>query len=47
LVVNAVVLAEIAPRFSRIEALEASLPSRSIVESCRERRPSSHAELRK
>lgn len=26
LVVNAIVLAEIAPRFSRIEALQASLP---------------------
>jgi len=32
LVLNAVVLAEIAPRFSRIEALEGALPLRSIVE---------------
>lgn len=31
-VVNAVVLAEVAPRFSRIEALEAALPRRAIVE---------------
>jgi predicted nucleic acid-binding protein len=31
-VINAVVLAEVAPRFSRIEALEAALPPRSIVE---------------
>jgi predicted nucleic acid-binding protein len=33
LVLNAVVLAEIAPRFSRVEALRASLPSMAIVES--------------
>lgn len=32
LVINAVVLAEIAPRFSRVEALRASLPSMAIVE---------------
>lgn len=32
LVINAVVLAEIAPRFSRIEALEAALPRRLLVE---------------
>ena len=32
LVVNAVVLAEIAPRFSRIEALRAALPSMIVVE---------------
>lgn len=32
LVVNAVVLAEIAPRFSRIETLRESLPSSAIVE---------------
>lgn len=32
LVVNAVVLAEIAPRFSRVEALRESLPSMTIVE---------------
>lgn len=32
LVINAVVLAEIAPRFSRIEALEQALPSRISVE---------------
>ncbi|MBS1880911.1 MAG: type II toxin-antitoxin system VapC family toxin [Actinobacteria bacterium] len=31
-ILNAVVLAEIAPRFSRIEALDAALPPRSIVE---------------
>jgi predicted nucleic acid-binding protein len=32
LVVNTIVLAEIAPRFSRIEALQASLPPRLLVE---------------
>ncbi len=32
LVVNAVVLAEIAPRFSRIEALRAALPSMVVIE---------------
>ncbi len=32
LVVNAVVLAEIAPRFSRVETLRESLPSTAIVE---------------
>ncbi len=32
LVLNSVVVAEIAPRFSRIEALAAALPSMSIVE---------------
>jgi len=32
LVVNAVVLAEIAPRFSRIEALGSSLPSMVMIE---------------
>lgn len=32
LVLNAVVVAEIAPRFSRIEDLEAALPERLIVE---------------
>jgi len=32
LVINAVVLAEIAPRFSRVEALRTSLPSMAIVE---------------
>lgn len=32
LVLNAVVLAEIAPRFSRVESLRASLPSMVIVE---------------
>jgi predicted nucleic acid-binding protein len=32
LVLNAVVLAEIAPRFERIESLRASLPSMAIVE---------------
>ena len=32
LVINAVVLAEIAPRFSRIETLRESLPSTAIVE---------------
>ena len=32
LFLNAIVLAEIAPRFSRIEALEAALPRRSIIE---------------
>lgn len=32
LVINAVVFAEISTRFSRIEALEAALPSRMIVE---------------
>jgi predicted nucleic acid-binding protein len=33
LVVNAVVLAEIAPRFSRVETLRDSLPSMTIVEA--------------
>lgn len=32
LVINAIVLAEIAPRFSAIEAMEAALPSRLLVE---------------
>jgi predicted nucleic acid-binding protein len=32
LVIDAVVLAEIAPRFSRIEALEAALPSQLLIE---------------
>lgn len=32
IVMNAVVLAEIAPRFSRIEALRSALPSMAIVE---------------
>jgi predicted nucleic acid-binding protein len=32
IVLNAVVLAEIAPRFSRIEALHAALPAMAIVE---------------
>jgi predicted nucleic acid-binding protein len=32
IVVNAVVLAEIAPRFSRIEALRAALPSMAMIE---------------
>lgn len=32
LILNAVVLAEIAPRFTRIEALRAALPSTAIVE---------------
>jgi predicted nucleic acid-binding protein len=32
IVLNAVVLAEIAPRFSRIEALRSALPSMAIVE---------------
>jgi predicted nucleic acid-binding protein len=32
IVLNAVVLAEIAPRFSRIEALHSALPSMAIVE---------------
>jgi predicted nucleic acid-binding protein len=32
LVINAVVLAEIAPRFSRIEALRAALPSMALIE---------------
>lgn len=32
LVINAVVLAEIAPRFSRIEMLRAALPSMSLIE---------------
>lgn len=32
LIVNGVVLAEIAPRFSAIEAMEAALPSRLLVE---------------
>lgn len=33
LVINAVVLAEIAPRFSRIEALAQALPSMAIIEA--------------
>lgn len=32
LVLNAVVLAEIAPRFSRIEALRSALPSMAVIE---------------
>jgi predicted nucleic acid-binding protein len=32
IIVNAVVLAEVAPRFSRIEALRSSLPSMTIIE---------------
>jgi predicted nucleic acid-binding protein len=32
LIANAVVLAEVAPRFSRIEALEESLPPRLVIE---------------
>jgi predicted nucleic acid-binding protein len=32
LIINAVVLAEIAPRFSRIETLEAALPRRLAIE---------------
>ncbi len=32
LILNAVVLAEIAPRFTRIEALRAALPSMAVVE---------------
>jgi predicted nucleic acid-binding protein len=32
LIVNAIVLAEIAPRFSRIETLEAALPARLQIE---------------
>lgn len=32
LIINAVVLAELAPRFSRVETLRASLPSTAIVE---------------
>ena len=32
IVLNAVVLAEVAPRFSRIEALQAALPSMAVVE---------------
>ena len=32
LVVNTVIVAEIAPRFSRIEALRAALPSMAVVE---------------
>ena len=32
LILNAVVLAEIAPRFTRIEALRAALPSMTIIE---------------
>jgi len=32
IVVNAVVLAEIAPRFSRIEALRSALPSMAVIE---------------
>lgn len=32
LVLNAVVVAEIAPRFSRIEALRDALPSRALIE---------------
>ena len=33
LVLNAVVLAEIAPRFGRLEALRESLPSMSVIEA--------------
>ena len=33
LVLNAVVVAEIAPRFSRVEALHAALPSMAIIEA--------------
>lgn len=33
LVINAVVLAEVAPRFQRVETLRASLPSMAIIES--------------
>lgn len=33
LIVNVVILAEIAPRFSRIEALHAALPSMTIIEA--------------
>jgi predicted nucleic acid-binding protein len=33
LVLNAIVIAEIAPRFSRIEDLRAALPSMSVVEA--------------
>ncbi len=33
LILNAVVLAEIAPRFSRVEALQAALPSAVIIEA--------------
>lgn len=33
IVINAVVLAELAPRFSRIEALHAALPSMAVVEA--------------
>jgi predicted nucleic acid-binding protein len=32
IIVNAVVLAEIAPRFSRIEAMRAALPSMAVIE---------------
>jgi predicted nucleic acid-binding protein len=32
LVLNAVVIAEVAPRFSRIEALKAALPSAAVIE---------------
>ena len=32
LILNAVVVAEVAPRFSRIEALHAALPSMAVVE---------------
>jgi predicted nucleic acid-binding protein len=32
IVINAVVLAEIAPRFSRIEALRSALPSMAVIE---------------
>jgi hypothetical protein len=32
IVLNAVVLAEVAPRFSRVEALRAALPSMAIIE---------------
>jgi hypothetical protein len=32
LVLNAIVLAEVAPRFSRVEALRAALPSMALIE---------------
>jgi predicted nucleic acid-binding protein len=32
LILNAVILAEVAPRFSRIEAVRASLPSSTVIE---------------
>lgn len=32
LILNAVIIAEVAPRFSRIEALRASLPTSAIIE---------------